>query len=92
MLLPRAFEVVVCQVDVVADAFMAEQLVQQRYPGAMTASLSSSITDQDEIRRLFMDWLGDGLSGLSCGCVTNSPRWGIRAAESIPQLGELIAG
>ena len=40
-----------------ADAFEAEQLVQQRYPGAITASLSSSITDQDEIRRLFMDWL-----------------------------------
>ena len=39
------------------DAFEAEQLVQQRYPGAITASLSSSITDQDEIRRLFMDWL-----------------------------------
>ena len=57
MRLPRTFEVVVCQVDVVADAFEAEQLVQQRYPGAITASLSSSITDQDEIRRLFMDWL-----------------------------------
>ena len=40
-----------------ADAFEAEQLVQQRYPGAITASLSPSITDQDEIRRLFMDWL-----------------------------------
>ena len=39
------------------DAFQAEQLVQQRYPGAITASLSPSITDQDEIRRLFMDWL-----------------------------------
>ena len=39
------------------DAFQAEQLVQQRYPGAVTASLSPSITDQDEIRRLFMDWL-----------------------------------
>ena len=30
------------------DAFEAEQLVQQRYPGAITASLSPSITDQDE--------------------------------------------
>ena len=39
------------------DAFEAEQLVQQRYPGAITASLSPCITDQDEIRRLFMDWL-----------------------------------
>ena len=39
------------------DAFQTEQLVQQRYPGAITASLSPSITDQDEIRRLFMDWL-----------------------------------
>jgi len=57
MRLPRAFEVVVCQVAVVADALKAEQLVQQRYPGAITASLSPSITDQDEIRRLFMDWL-----------------------------------
>ena len=39
------------------DAFEAEQLVQQRYPGVITASLSPCITDQDEIRRLFMDWL-----------------------------------
>lgn len=39
------------------DAFEVEQLMQQRYPGAITASLSPSITDQDEIRRLFMDWL-----------------------------------
>ena len=51
LVIPRAFEVVVCQVDVVADAFEAEQLVQQRYPGAITASLSPSITDQGEIRR-----------------------------------------
>ena len=39
------------------NAFQAEQLVQQRYPGAITASLIPSITDHDEIRRLFMDWL-----------------------------------
>ncbi len=39
------------------DAFEVEQLMQQRYPGAITASLSPCITDQDEIRRLFMDWL-----------------------------------
>ena len=39
------------------DAFETEQLVQQRYPGAITASLSPSITDQDEIQRLFVDWL-----------------------------------
>ena len=38
-------------------AFEGEQLMQQRYPGAITASLSPCITDQDEIRRLFMDWL-----------------------------------
>ena len=31
-----------------ADAIEAEQLVQQRYPGAITASLSPAITDQDE--------------------------------------------
>ena len=40
------------------DAFQAEQLVHQRYPGAITASLSPTITDQEEIRRLFVDWLG----------------------------------
>lgn len=40
-----------------ADAFEAEQLVEQRYPGAITASLSPSNTDQDEIRHLLMDWL-----------------------------------
>ena len=57
MRLPRAFEVVVCQVNDVADAFEVEQLVQQRYPGAITASLSPSNTDQDEIRHLLMDWL-----------------------------------
>ena len=31
-----------------ADAFEAEQIVQRNYPGAITASLSPSITDQDE--------------------------------------------
>ncbi|MEC8442345.1 MAG: hypothetical protein VXZ59_08500 [Cyanobacteriota bacterium] len=40
------------------DAFEAEQVVQQRFPGAVTASLSPSMTDQGEIRRLFVEWLG----------------------------------
>ena len=40
-----------------ADPFEAEQIVQRDYPGAVTASLSPSITDQGEIRRLFVDWL-----------------------------------
>ena len=40
-----------------ADAFEAEQVVQQRFPGAITASLSPSMTDQGEVRRLFVDWL-----------------------------------
>ena len=39
------------------DAFEAEQLVKQRYPAAITASLSPSVPDQEEIRRLFGDWL-----------------------------------
>ena len=39
------------------DAFEAEQFVQQRFPGAITASLSPSITDQEEIRRLIVDWI-----------------------------------
>ena len=39
------------------DAFEEEQIVQRDYPGAITASLSPSITDQGEIRRLFVDWL-----------------------------------
>ena len=39
------------------DAFQAEQLVQQRYPGAITASLSDKVTDEQEIRRSFVDWL-----------------------------------
>ena len=34
-----------------ADAFEAERMLQQRYPGAITASLSPFITDQGEIRR-----------------------------------------
>ena len=41
------------------DAFVVEQVVQQRFPGAITASLSPSMADQGEIRRLFVDWLGE---------------------------------
>ena len=40
------------------DAFEAEQVVQRRFPEAITTSLSPSLTDQGEIRRLFVDWLG----------------------------------
>ena len=40
------------------DAFVVQQVVQQRFPGAITASLSPSMADQGEIRRLFVDWLG----------------------------------
>ena len=31
------------------DPYEAEQVVQQRFPGAITASLSPSLTDQGEI-------------------------------------------
>ena len=40
------------------DAFVVEQVLQQCFPGAITASLSPSMADQGEIRRLFVDWLG----------------------------------
>ena len=40
------------------DAFEAEQVMQRRFPGAITASLSPSMTDEGEIRRLFVDWFG----------------------------------
>ena len=35
----------------------AEQIIQRKYPGAITASLSDKVTDEQEIRRLFVDWL-----------------------------------
>ena len=40
-----------------ADAYEAEQIVQRQYPDAVTASLSEKVTDKDEIRRLFIEWL-----------------------------------
>ena len=40
------------------NGFEAERVVQQPFPGAITASLSPSMTDQGEVRLLFVDWLG----------------------------------
>ena len=39
------------------DAYEAEQIVQREYPGAVTASLSERVTNEEEIRRLFVAWL-----------------------------------
>ena len=39
------------------DSFEAEQIVQREHPGAVTASLSERVTNEEEIRRLFVDWL-----------------------------------
>ena len=39
------------------DAYEAEQIVQREYPGAVTASLSERVTNEEEIKRLFMGWL-----------------------------------
>ena len=39
------------------DAYEAEQIVQREHPGAVTASLSERMTNEDEIRRLFVAWL-----------------------------------
>ena len=38
--------------------FEAEQAVQHEFPGAVTATLSDRVTDKEEIRKLFMEWLG----------------------------------
>ncbi len=40
-----------------ADAYEAEQIVQREHPGAVTASLSEWLTNEEEIRRLFEAWL-----------------------------------
>ena len=40
-----------------ADPFEAEQAVQREFPGAVTATLSERVTDAEEIRQLFLDWL-----------------------------------
>ena len=39
------------------DSYEAEQIVQSEYPGAITASLSANMTDEKEVRRLFVEWL-----------------------------------
>ena len=40
---------------VAEDPSAAEQIIQSKYPGAITASLSDKVTDEQEIRRLFVD-------------------------------------
>ena len=40
------------------DSYEAEQIVQCEYPEAITASLSNNMTDEKEVRRLFVEWLG----------------------------------
>ena len=40
-----------------ADAYEAEQIVQRERPGAVTASLRERVTNEEEIRRLFVVWL-----------------------------------
>ena len=40
-----------------ADAYEAEKIVQREHPGAVTASLSERVTNEEEIRRLFVAWL-----------------------------------
>ena len=42
-----------------ADAYEAEQIVQREHPGAVTASLSERVTNEAEIRRLFVAWLNN---------------------------------
>jgi len=39
------------------DAYEAEQIVQREHPGAVTASLSERVTNEEEICRLFLAWL-----------------------------------
>ena len=40
-----------------ADAYEAEQVIQREFPGAVTATLSERVTDKEQIRQLFVDWL-----------------------------------
>ena len=40
-----------------ADAYEAEQIGQREHPGAVTASLSERVTNEEEIRRVFVAWL-----------------------------------
>ena len=39
------------------DAYEAEQVLQREHPGDVTASLSERVTNEEEIRRLFLAWL-----------------------------------
>ena len=39
------------------DSFEAERIVQREFPGAITTSLSENMTDEKELRRLFVEWL-----------------------------------
>lgn len=40
-----------------ADGYEAEQIIQRENPGAVTATLSERVTNEAEIRRLFVAWL-----------------------------------
>ena len=33
-------------------------IIEWEYPGAITASLSEHMTDENEVRRLFVEWIG----------------------------------
>ena len=39
------------------DAYEAEQILKSEHPGAVTAALSERVTNEEEIRRLFVAWL-----------------------------------
>ena len=39
------------------DSYEAKQIVQSEYPGAITACLSANMTDEKEVRGLFVEWL-----------------------------------
>ena len=39
------------------DTYEAEQVIQREFPGAVTATLSERVTDTEEIRKLFVEWL-----------------------------------
>ena len=39
------------------DSYEIEQIAQREYSGAITASLSENITDEKEVRWLFVEWL-----------------------------------
>ena len=41
-----------------ADAYEAEHAVQREFPGAVIATLSERVTDKEEVRKLYTEWLG----------------------------------